>query len=167
MLRSALAPDFVTEKRYSILTGKPGRGNERHRRRRSMIFTTTKSLSVWGRVLHDEDLPQAIVDRVLERGRLLMLDGPSMRTKQLAPDLASIEGSHPPGTLARISGNPRPDFRSPQVGLVRQCNGLQGVVAALATAMAGRDPPKAFINEEDQILPRHLVCPRHPWRPRS
>jgi hypothetical protein len=27
-------------------------------------------------VLHDEDLGQAIIDRVLERGRLIRLDGP-------------------------------------------------------------------------------------------
>jgi DNA replication protein DnaC len=39
--------------------------NERHRRRRSMIFTTNKALKSWGRVLHDEDLGQAIIDRVL------------------------------------------------------------------------------------------------------
>jgi len=35
-----------------------------------MIFTTNKSLSEWGTVLHDEDLAAAILDRVLERGRL-------------------------------------------------------------------------------------------------
>ena len=40
--------------------------NDRHRRRRAMIFTTNKPLNQWGRVLHDEDLAQAIVDRVLE-----------------------------------------------------------------------------------------------------
>lgn len=188
MLGSALSPDFVTEGRCLILTGKPGRGkthlavaiayraiqngfdalfvtaaalidelsaafrggrlsdslahythpnvlvvdevgyltygtdaanmlfhvvNERHRRRRSMIFTTNKPLSAWGRVLHDEDLAQAIVDRVLERGRLLTLDGPSVRTKHLGLDPAQIEGSNPPGTLARISGIPRPEFPEP------------------------------------------------------
>ena len=53
--------------------------NERHRRHRPMIFTTNKSLNAWGRVLHDEDLAQAIRDRVRERGRLLRLDGPSVR----------------------------------------------------------------------------------------
>ncbi|MFI5300902.1 MAG: IS21-like element helper ATPase IstB [Polyangiales bacterium] len=61
--------------------------NERHLRKRPMIFTTNKPLRAWGRVLHDEDLAQAIVDRVLERGRLLQLDGPSMRTKHLPLDL--------------------------------------------------------------------------------
>jgi DNA replication protein DnaC len=53
--------------------------NERHRHR-SMIFTTNKSLKAWGGVVHDDDLAQAIIDRVLERGRLLCLDGPSVRT---------------------------------------------------------------------------------------
>ena len=45
-----------------------------------MIFTTNKSLKGWGHVLHDDDLAQAIIDRVLERGRLVRLDGPSIRT---------------------------------------------------------------------------------------
>jgi hypothetical protein len=35
-----------------------------------MIFTTNKSLNQWGKVLHDQDLAAAILDRVLERGRL-------------------------------------------------------------------------------------------------
>ena len=34
--------------------------NERHRRKRAMIFTTNKPLATWGQVLHDEDLAQAI-----------------------------------------------------------------------------------------------------------
>jgi hypothetical protein len=34
-------------------------------------------LSEWGKVLHDEDLAAAILDRVLERGRFVHLDGPS------------------------------------------------------------------------------------------
>jgi hypothetical protein len=54
--------------------------NERHHYHRPMIFTTNKSLKSWGRVLHDDDLGLAIIDRVLERGRLLRLDGPSIRT---------------------------------------------------------------------------------------
>ena len=60
--------------------------NDRHKRKRSMLFTTNKPLASWGGVLHDEDLAQAIVDRVLERGRLLHLDGPSLRTKHLGLD---------------------------------------------------------------------------------
>ena len=50
--------------------------NDRHRKKRAMMFTTNKALTAWGRVLHDDDLAHAIVDRILERGRLVMLDGP-------------------------------------------------------------------------------------------
>jgi len=60
--------------------------NDRHIRRRAMIFTTNKHPKRWGQALHDEDLAEAIVDRILERGRLLRLDGPSIRTKHLPGD---------------------------------------------------------------------------------
>lgn len=60
--------------------------NDRHIRRRAMIFTTNKHPKHWGAALHDEDLAEAIVDRILERGRLLRLDGPSVRTKHLPGD---------------------------------------------------------------------------------
>lgn len=61
--------------------------NNRHLAGKPMIFTTNKSpLSEWGDVLHDRDLAEAIVDRVLERGRLLILDGPSYRTRHIAVD---------------------------------------------------------------------------------
>ena len=54
--------------------------NDRHLRKRPMIFTTNKPLNEWGKVLHDEDMAAAILDRVLERGRFIHLDGPSGRT---------------------------------------------------------------------------------------
>ena len=188
MLGSALAPDFVTEGRSLIFSGKPGRGkthlaiaiayraiqngfdaffttaatliddlsaafrdgqlaqalpaythpavlvvdevgyltygtdaanmlfhvvNERHRRHRSMIFTTNKALKAWGRVLHDEDLGQAIIDRVLERGRLIRLDGPSIRTLHLKLDDALKDESDQDDEVARISGNKWPEFPEP------------------------------------------------------
>jgi DNA replication protein DnaC len=84
--------------------------NDRHRRKRSMLFTTNKPLNTWGRVLHDEDLAQAIVDRVLERGRLLTLDGPSIRTRHLGLDEHSPGASNQP---AIISGIDRPEFPEP------------------------------------------------------
>jgi hypothetical protein len=62
--------------------------NDRHLRKRPMIFTTNKPLSEWGKVLHDEDLAAAILDRVLERGRFIHLDGPSGRTRHLNLDQA-------------------------------------------------------------------------------
>src|SRR6476620_2548128 len=67
--------------------------NERHRRHRSMIFTTNKALKAWGHVLHDEDLGEAIIDRVLERGRLIRLDAPSIRTLHLKLDDALKDDS--------------------------------------------------------------------------
>lgn len=190
LLGSALSPDFVTDGRALILTGKPGRGkthlavaiayraiqngfaarfvtaaeliddlsgafragrladtlttythpdvlvvdevgyltygtdaanmlfhvvNDRHRRRRAMLFTTNKSVSAWGAVLHDEDLAQAIVDRVLERGRLFTLDGPSLRTKHLRLDDAGSPAPSP--QVARISGKRAPEFPEPTVGV--------------------------------------------------
>ena len=61
--------------------------NERHLKRRPVIFTTNKSpLTEWGDALHDHDLADAIVDRTLERGRLIILDGPSHRTQHLDLD---------------------------------------------------------------------------------
>jgi len=60
--------------------------NDRHHRQKPMVFTTNKSpLTEWGDVLHDHDMADAIVDRVLERGRLLHLDGPSYRTRHITP----------------------------------------------------------------------------------
>src|SRR3989442_10243059 len=78
--------------------------NERHRRHRPMIFTTNKALKAWGGVLHDEDLAHAIIDRVLERGRLFRLDGPSIRTLHVNLDDAMNQGSDEDNEVARISG---------------------------------------------------------------
>jgi IstB-like ATP binding protein len=87
--------------------------NERHHRHRPMIFTTNKSLKAWGRVLHDEDLAQAILDRVLERGRLLRLDGPSVRTLHGNLDEAMKEDSDQEADLVRISGKRWSEFPKP------------------------------------------------------
>ena len=69
---------------------------------------------MWGRVLHDEDLALAIVDRILERGRLLSLDGPSMRTKHLGLD--DPTSPEQPQEVARISGMRTPEFPEPTKG---------------------------------------------------
>ena len=53
--------------------------------RKPMVFTTNKPLDQWGRVLHDPDLAEAILDRILERGRLIELRGRSYRTRHLNP----------------------------------------------------------------------------------
>lgn len=192
MLGSFLAPDFVTEGRCLVLSGKPGRGkthlaiaiayraiqngfeavfttaaaliddlsrasregrlaaalsaylhphllvvdevgyltygtdaanvlfhvvNERHLARRSMLFTTNKKLKAWGKVLHDPDLAEAIVDRILERGRLIRLDGPSIRSRHvdLEPELDNAH-EHDSGP-DRVSGIHRPPFPEPTPSL--------------------------------------------------
>jgi DNA replication protein DnaC len=85
--------------------------NDRHRKKRAMIFTTNKAVTAWGRVLHDDDLAHAIVDRVLERGRLLTLDGPSIRTRHLGLD--DPTASEALDQVARISGIKAPEFPEP------------------------------------------------------
>ena len=83
--------------------------NDRHLRKRPMIFTTNKPLNEWGKVLHDEDLAAAILDRVLERGRFIRLDGPSGRTRHL-----KLEEPLPGATERfRISGNNGSEFPEP------------------------------------------------------
>jgi hypothetical protein len=83
--------------------------NNRHLRKRPMIFTTNKPLSEWGKVLHDDDLAAAILDRILERGRLIHLDGTSGRTRHL-----NLEEVLPAAAeRARISGMGVPEFPEP------------------------------------------------------
>src|SRR2546422_10527132 len=66
----------------------------------------------WGRVLHDPDLAEAILDRVLERGRHFELRGPSYRTRHLKLDLH--HDLRPPSAVpTRLSGNHRPEFPEP------------------------------------------------------
>ena len=84
--------------------------NDRHRRKKAMLFTTNKPLTAWGHVLHDDDLAHAIVDRVLERGRLLTLDGPSMRTRHLGLDDPTVAV---PSQVAKLSGTRAPEFPEP------------------------------------------------------
>ena len=92
--------------------------NERHLKKRGMIFTTNKRLADWGKVLHDPDLAAAIIDRVLERGREIEMDGPSWRTKHLRVD--PVASPMPESPTAIISGKQLPEFPEPAPG------GMQG-----------------------------------------
>ena len=83
--------------------------NDRHLKKRPMIFTTNKPLSEWGKVLHDEDLAAAILDRILERGRFVQLDGPSGRTRHLDLERVWSRATE----RARISGISVPEFPEP------------------------------------------------------
>jgi DNA replication protein DnaC len=53
--------------------------DQRHLKRRPVIVTSNKEPEDWGRVLHDPDLAEAIVDRLCERGEVIRLRGRSYR----------------------------------------------------------------------------------------
>lgn len=60
--------------------------NERYLRGRPILVTTNKPLAAWGQVLHDGDLAEAILDRLLERGVHFEMRGRSYRTRHLKGD---------------------------------------------------------------------------------
>lgn len=60
--------------------------NDRYLRGRPLIVTTNKPLAALGQLLHDGDLAEAILDRLLERGTHFVLRGRSYRTRHLKPD---------------------------------------------------------------------------------
>jgi DNA replication protein DnaC len=86
--------------------------NERYLQRKPMLFTTNQPLAAWGHVLHDPDLAEAILDRVLERGRHIQLRGPSYRTRHLRRQETPAAPIHEPAG-ARISGKVGPEFPEP------------------------------------------------------
>jgi DNA replication protein DnaC len=77
--------------------------NERYLKRRPMIFTTNKPVEAWGKVLHDPDLAEAILDRALERGRVIEMRGPSYRTRHL-PSKTAVP--NPQGDRTPLGGDP-------------------------------------------------------------
>ncbi len=60
--------------------------NERYLKHRPILLTTNKPLAALGDVLHDGDLAEAILDRLLERGAHFALRGRSYRTKHLSEE---------------------------------------------------------------------------------
>ena len=76
------------------------------------MFTTNESPRHWGAVLHDDDLSDAILDRLLERGRHLRLDGSSLRTKHL-PSSDEAEDTQNSTQSRRISGIGAAGFTEP------------------------------------------------------
>jgi hypothetical protein len=135
-LRAALSeyvdPDVLVIDEVGYLTHRPDAANvlyhvinERHLKRRPMLLTTNKPPAAWGNVLHDADLAEAILDRVLERGRLFELRGSSYRTRHVADELragrggAGKEAEPSPGPQRigpggrRISGTPGAEFPEP------------------------------------------------------
>ena len=60
--------------------------NDRYLQHRPMLLTTNKPLAALGDVLHDGDLAEAILDRLLERGAHFALRGRSYRTRHLTEE---------------------------------------------------------------------------------
>jgi DNA replication protein DnaC len=109
--------------------------NQRYLQHRPMLFTTNKPLAAWGLVLHDPDLAEAILDRVLERGRLIELRGASYRTRHLKS--AETQHRNPLGKPAGISGNHRQNFPEPTAPKPRRALPTRRVAAfAAASAFA-------------------------------
>jgi len=69
--------------------------DQRYLARKPIVFTTNKKLRDWGDVLHDHDLAEVILDRVLEHGEHVALGGPSWRTKHVDPDTLGDLGADP------------------------------------------------------------------------
>lgn len=61
--------------------------DQRYLKGKPILLTTNKPLNQWGRVLHDEELARAIIDRTLHHGEYLKLAGPSFRLKGRKLDL--------------------------------------------------------------------------------
>lgn len=68
---------------------------------RPMLLTTNKEPQNWGSVLHDADLSQAILDRLLHRGEILKLSGPSYRRHRPG----QLAASDPEATLPPQADN--------------------------------------------------------------
>ena len=60
--------------------------NERHLQHRPVMLTTNKPLASLGDVMHDGDLAEAILDRLLERGVHFAMRGRSYRTRHLSEE---------------------------------------------------------------------------------
>jgi len=77
------------------------------------------SLKAWGRVLHDDDLAQAIIDHVLEGGRLPRLDGPTVRNLHVNLDEAMKEDSDQQPELIGIPETAGQNFRNRQFAILK------------------------------------------------
>jgi len=77
--------------------------DQRYLNRKPILFTTNKPLHHWGRVLHDEELARAIIDRTLHYGEYLKLAGPSFRLKGRKIELDPLPAPSPSSESASPS----------------------------------------------------------------
>jgi DNA replication protein DnaC len=86
VLEEYVAPQVLVLDELGYLTYGPDAANflfplvdQRYLLKRPILITSNKDPSGWGKVLHDPDLAEAIVDRLLERGEVIRLTGKSYR----------------------------------------------------------------------------------------
>lgn len=110
---------------------------KRHQAKRLMLFTSNKHSDPWGAVLHDDDLAAAIVDHVLERGRLLHLGGPSLTLHPMPmqgrPQVARISGTNSAEFPEPTAAQPRAYRRAATVGTTS--GAMQPEIQALGRAV--------------------------------
>lgn len=76
--------------------------DQRYLARKPMVFTTNKPLREWRSVLHDPDLAEVILDRVLERGEHIRLGGTSWRTRHQDPETLGETADVDPGSIREV-----------------------------------------------------------------
>ena len=99
VLDAYVAPSILVIDELGYLAYGPDAANclfqvidQRYLRGRSVVITSNKEPATWGGVLHDPDLAEAIVDRVMERGEVVRLRGRSYRNPDAAEAVAAPEG---------------------------------------------------------------------------
>lgn len=112
--------------------------NERHLKKKSMLFTTNKPFSSWGAVLHDEDLAQAILDRVFERGRRRPADRGESTGQSFRNAGARVSGTHNPIEVAPPD-QVMQQLLSPESVLVDNSGGFNVILLRLDEAFGGAD----------------------------
>ena len=110
-------------------------------------------------MLHDEDLGQAIIDRVLERGRLIRLDGPSIRTLHLKLDETLKDESDQDDEVARISGNKWPEFPEPTT----MASSSSSLISANVREAARRTVSTASRSPKNVTYIHRCMCKRCSW----
>ena len=66
--------------------------DQRYLKKAPIVITSNKEPEQWGGVLHDNDLAEAIVDRVMDRGEVIRLKGNSYRNPQQKELEAKAQG---------------------------------------------------------------------------
>ncbi len=86
----------------------------------------------------EQGLADAIVDRILERGRLLRLDGPAVRTKHLSGDELAGE-TQDDADRRRISGIDAAEFPEPTPSRYAEADGPLSFAARCTAPKARTD----------------------------